>query len=169
MTCCRSTGRSPDASDSPRDSATASPTPARTTPSTARSSSTANSYAPSDTSRGDSVLATPTIHGLPTPSSQQTATFTETRRPVTTPTDLAKPTSGPIRAATSSGNRHLSVGSQRSWQAVYPTNCHFQWDRKVSDDTDRFGTVQVRAYPCCHFERDPTALPGVGFLSAPNV
>src|SRR5690348_10586440 len=33
--------------------------------------------------------------GSPRPSSQQTATFSKTRRPMTTPTDLATPRSGP--------------------------------------------------------------------------
>jgi len=81
----------------------------RIDPSKAGSSSTANSSAPSETSSGESVPATLTIHGFSTPSSQQTATLTETRRPVTTPTDLAQPTSGPsvppLPAGTDTGCR----------------------------------------------------------------
>ncbi len=58
----------------------------------------------------------------------------------------------------SSGNRHPLSDPSEVGREIYPTNCHFQWDRKVTDDIDRFGTVQVRAYPCCHYQCDPTAV-----------
>ena len=67
----------------------------------------------------------PTIHGFPRPSSQQTATFSETRRPVRTPTDLAQPRSGPsvppLPTGTDSEQAVVSVGYRGMWRN--PSEC----------------------------------------------